>query len=286
VAGQRLTRGSALPLVLDLRDPWSLVERIPDDLSRRTWLWLAAPEEQRAVEAAALVVMNTPLARDAMRARHPGRADRIRAVLNGCDDEPLPPPRPGRRFVIAYLGTIYLDRDPTLLFRATARVAHELGLGPGDLSIEFMGEAGDVRGVPTEAIAEREGAAPYFRRHPPAPRAAAMEFLAGASLLVNLHQDSRMAIPSKIFEYVRFPAWVLALAEPGSASELALRGTAALVVPPGDVDAIASALRHCIVEFRAGKRPEPVAHGSALSRRAQAALLFDALDAAAPWPRR
>lgn len=286
VAGRRLARGSALPLVLDLRDPWSLVERIPDDLSRRVWLRLAAPEERRALAAAALVVMNTPLARDAMRARYPAHAERILCVMNGCDDETLPPPRRGARFVIAYLGTIYLDRDPTLLFRAAASVARELGLGPADLSVEFMGEAGHVRGVPTEAIAEREGIGPFFRRHPPAPRAAAMEFLAGASLLVNLHQDSRMAIPSKIFEYVRFPAWVLALAEPGSASELALRGTSALVVPPGDAPAIAAALRRCVVDFRAGKRPEPVADGSALSREAQAAILFDALEAAAPWPRR
>jgi len=52
-----------------------------------------------------------------------------------------------------------------------------------------------------------------------------------------------MAIPSKVFEYMRYEAWLLALAEPRSATAQLLRDTPADVVRPDDVDALAGVLR-------------------------------------------
>src|SRR5262249_13645677 len=109
-------------------------------------------------------------------------------------------------------------------------------------------------------------------------RREAAEFLARASMLLNLPQDSHQAIPSKVFEYMRFPAWLLALEEPGSATDLILRGTAADVALPGDVDRIAGILRTRYRQHREGHVPRPLAAEGRLSRRAQARLLFDAID--------
>lgn len=277
-AGRLLARAAGLPHVIDLRDPWSLVERLPELVASPVWLRLAEKLERRAVRDAALVVANTEVARDAMQGIYPERADDIVAVPNGCDEDPIPAVAPPERFTVAYLGSIYLDRDPTLLFRAAARLVGRLGLGPDQLAIEFMGEAGHVHGTPTDELAARMGLGAFFRRHPPQPREKALDFLARASILVSLAQDSHMAIPSKIFEYARFPAWVVVLAERGSATEVLLRGSGADRIAPRDEDGLFEALHEHYLQHVRGERPEPIGAQAGLSRRAQADRLFDALE--------
>jgi glycosyltransferase involved in cell wall biosynthesis len=279
-AGRRLACTAALPLAIDLRDPWSLVERLPDSLASPLWLRASSRGEARVMREASLVVMNNEPARDAMRALYPQYAERILAVPNGVDDDPLPQPpsseaERARRFVVAYAGTVYLDRNPRNLFRAAARVVRELSLGPERFGIEFMGETGPGW---IEAMAAEEGIGPFVAVHPAGPRLAAAAFLTRASVLVNLPQDSHLAVPSKIFEYMRYEAAILALAAPGSATAALLRDTDADVVDPEDVDGIAGALLRRVREHQAGQRPRALAACERFSRRAQADRLFDALE--------
>jgi glycosyltransferase involved in cell wall biosynthesis len=277
-AGRLVARATDLPLVLDMRDPWSLVQRLPEDLASPIYRRLAAWYERRAVAQAALVAANTEPFRLAMCERYPDARERLLTVMNGCD-EPVPASRHGTRFVIAYAGTVYLDRDPRLLFRATGRVIHELALGPSQIGIEFMGQMDEFwRGAVAE-IAREEGVAPFLSLHSPRPRREALEFLAEATLLVSLPQDSDMAIPGKIFEYLQFDAWVLALTTPESATGRLLEGTAAHVVAPDDLDGMASVIGERYRQFTRGTSPTRVATNGRFSRREQARRLLDAIDA-------
>jgi hypothetical protein len=223
--------------------------------------------------------MNTERARDAMRALYPQRAQDIITVMNGYDESPLPAVSRGQRFVVAFAGSVYLDRDPTLVFRAAANLVRKLDLGPDAFGIELMGNMGRIRGESIEEIAQEEGIEAYVRVHPPGTPRQAAEFLARAHLLLNLAQDSDMAIPSKIFEYMRYDAWILALEPQGTATESVLRGTHADVVAPQDVDAITAVLEARFSAHAAGESPEPHPNKQRFSRRAQAALFFHALDA-------
>jgi protein-tyrosine-phosphatase len=277
-AARRLAREKGLPLVMDLRDPWSLVERLSEEIASPIWLAMAAHYERRVVADAALVVTNTEPARLAMQAAYPESADRIITVMNGYDEEAVPRSRHGGRFTIAYAGTIYLDRDPRPLFRAVAEVVRSLGLSPEEFRIELMGEVKSYDGRPIEAIARETGIEAFVRARPPGPRREVMDFLADATVLLSLPQDSHMAIPSKIFEYMEFDAWILALASPGSATEFLLRHSTADVVSPHDVHQIANALRRRYHQYRQGLRPSRLARNSRFSRRAQAELLFDAIE--------
>ena len=101
-------------------------------------------------------------------------------------------------------------------------------------------------------------------------------------MLVSLPQDSTLAIPSKLYEYMRFPARLLALSDPNSASAKLLAGTDADVVDPSDVDAIAERFRRRYLEFAAGVRPVPLAADRRFSREHQAQLLLDGLDQLSP----
>jgi glycosyltransferase involved in cell wall biosynthesis len=202
-AGRRVARATGLPLVMDLRDPWSLVQRLPEAIASPAWLALAARYERQTIGSAALVVTNTEPARAALQARYPDARSRIVAVTNGYDEDVLPQSRHGRRFTIAYAGAMYLDRDPRVLFKAAAKVVRELALRPSDFGIQLMGDVETFDGTPTEVIAAAEGLEGFVGLRPLGTRREASEFLAEGSLLLSLPQDSDMAIPSKIFEYMQ-----------------------------------------------------------------------------------
>lgn len=278
-AAASIARDTGLPFVMDMRDPWSLIQRLPEPLASPMSLVLAARGERRAVTRASLVVMNTEPARDAMRLHYPGAAERIIAVPNGHDDDPVPVLDRDPRFVVAYAGTIYLDRNPRALFRAAAEFVRRTGVSPEAFSVEFMGDVASLDGVALEQIALEEGVGEFVRIHAAVPRREALEFLARASMLVVLPQDSDMAIPAKVFEYMCFPAWLLVFAAPASATAQLLDGVDAHVIAPDDVAGIASVLEARFRDHVRGVQATPLAAHAYLGRRARAAELFGALEA-------
>lgn len=278
-AARRVARTLGIPFVIDMRDLWSLDQRIPEELASPLWYRLADHFERRAVAECSLVITNTEPARRAMQARYPEKSSQIIAVMNGFDDEPLPGTAPDDRFMIAYAGSIYLDRNPRALFRAAARVIRELELTPQDFGIELMGNVKSFDGIPLEVITAEEGLENFVRLHPTGSRQTAMQLVARASMLVSLPQDSELAIPSKVFEYMRCRAWLLALANRESATELLLRDTTADVVAPDDLEGLTAVLRKRYLQFVAGTRPPRIADDMEhYSRREQARLLFEAIE--------
>ncbi len=277
LAGASLSRSLGIPFVMDMRDPWSLGERFAVDLGSTVFARDSIRNERRAVAGASLVVCNTELASQALRGAHPDAASRVITVMNGADDEPLPAPTERGAFVLAYAGAIYFDRDPAPLFRAIRRVVDDLGLSPSELRAEFMGPI-DPSPDALHALALELGLTDYVRHHAARPRREALQFLANATMLVSLPQDTETAIPSKVFEYSRFDAWLLALARPGSATALVLDGSAADVVAPDDAERLASVIRRRVEEHRAGMRPVAVGGDGRFSRRRQATILFDRIE--------
>jgi len=270
-SGREVSQRTGLPFVMDMRDPWSLSERIHESLASPLWLRLARRYEGVAVGQAALVVANTEAARDALAAAYPTGGERLIAVMNGSDDDPLPQFSSGYRFTIAYAGTIYLERHPRSLFRAAARVIRELGLAPADFGIEFIGAGSLVE------MAREEGIADFVSEGPVRPHAEALEFLGRATMLVTFPGWDPITIPAKIFECVRFDAWLLVLADPGSATDRLVRGIGADVVQPNDIEAIAAVIRKRYEEYRSGVRPVRAVADDRFSRRTQARVLLDAI---------
>jgi hypothetical protein len=267
-----------VPHVVDLRDPWSLNEMAGGE-ARSRYRVLAERAERHVVERAAVVACNTEPATAAMRARYPALADRIITVMNGSDDEPAPAPPRGPRFLMAYAGAVYAGRSPTELFAAIGRVVRELGLTPERFGLELMGFF-DPDAAAIERLAGAAGLEGFVRLHPARPRDECARFLASAAMLVSLPQVADMAVPSKVFEYASFDAWLLALATPHSATGMTLAGSTADVVDPRDIDGIAAVIRRRYEEWAAGVRPVAVGADGRFSRRTQAARLFDAIDAA------
>jgi hypothetical protein len=159
------------------------------------WLLLASQRERRAVRQAALVANTEPFRR-AMRRRYPppgcGSCDHGHEWR---DEGPVPVSRYGPRFVVAYAGTIYLDRDPRTLFRAAARLVRELALTPADFGIRVIGYVGRYDAVPVSQIASEEGWAVLSRssRH----ASPSDEALTQATMLVSLPSRRRSGDPDE-----------------------------------------------------------------------------------------
>jgi glycosyltransferase involved in cell wall biosynthesis len=277
-AGRRISERHRIPFVMDMRDPWSHVERLPEGIATPAWTRLAARYEAMAVKRADLIVANTEVARRQLAVTYPSRSADVVTITNGADDEPLPPQRRGGRFTIAHAGTLYLDRDPRALFQAAAAVIRKLSLSPDDMTLEFIGDLEAVGGFPIEEVARAEGISEYVRTGPSRPHREAMAFMAEATMLVTMSGTNMAAIPAKTFECVRFPAWILALSAPDSATDLLLRGTEADVAAPGDAARIAAIIEGRYRQHLAGVQPDPVGLDSRFSRSHQAALLLDAME--------
>lgn len=279
-AAREIAAQCGAPLIMDMRDPWSDESAMPEELRSRSWRRVARAHERRCVASADAVIV-TSKAHEALQVeKFPMLRGRVHTVMNGADADPIPPTRIGHRFVIAFAGMIYLGRNPRALFRAAARVARETNATPEEFGVEFMGDDA-CEGVPLAIIAAEEGLGAHFRSYSFRPRREALEFLSGAALLVSLPLRTAMTLPAKLFEYVRFDAWVLALAEPGSATAELLRDTDADVVAPDDDDAIARVIESRFAAFRSGVRPTALNHDGRFDRATQAALLFDKIESMA-----
>lgn len=281
-AASALAARHAVPHVMDLRDPWSLQQRVVEGIASPLWFHLTRRAERRALRRAALLVCNTVPFLKAMREAFPDYPARRIAVLNGWDPETLPVTPPRRQFVIAYAGSIYLDRDPSPLFRAARRVIERRAVGPERFGLAFMGYAKSYDGRTLESLAKEAGIGDFVRVYPSGGRREVLELLSEASVLVSLPQDSDLAIPSKIFEYMRFPAWLLALEKRESATGVLLSDTEAAVVDPQDVEGIAAVLDRCYQAFESGHFPAPIARDVRFSREVQGERLFTAIEAMLP----
>jgi glycosyltransferase involved in cell wall biosynthesis len=277
-AGRALSEHTGIPLILDLRDPWSTAEILHDYFATPAWFWLTRREEGRALAQASLVVLNTHALRDVMAEAFPAASSRMIVVMNGYDTEPLPPPtRSGTCFRIGYAGTIYARRNPQPLFAGIARVITELNLTPADIEIHFTGDVHEYARRPLTDIARECGLAGYLRTSGRVDRRTALEFMASCHVLVSLPWD-RLSVPAKLFEYMRFHAWLLVFAPPDSELVRLLEGTDADVVRPDDIEGVAAAVRRRFLQFREGIQPLPLSRVERFSRRAQTRRLMDALQ--------
>lgn len=274
--GMSVAARRGVPGVMDMRDPWAARRRVPDSLDTPLWFWLADHNQARAVSRACMVVANTQALAASIRATH--SSANVISVMNGYDEEQIPQVARGDRFVLAYAGAIYIDRDPGPLFRAVVLAARRLGVGPERLGVELVGRVTQFGGRGLESIAAENGASGFVRLSPPVPRSDALRFLAGAQMLVSLPQDSHFAIPSKIFEYMSYNAWILAMASPGSPTAELLRGTPADVVSPDDVEGMARVIESRARAYWSGIAPPRLADDARFGRRHQAGLLLDALE--------
>jgi len=285
--GHSLARFTGLPWIADFRDPMAQ-DDYPTDPA--TWRHFARIES-RAVRRARRSVFATPGAAAMYEARYPDRADRIRVIENGYDEEMFdgleaPAPQPsGRPLVLVHSGIVYpSERDPTALFAALRTLREARRIVAGDIVLRFRAPVHDAL---LRDLAKRHDVEDLVEIAPRIPyREALGELLAADGLVILQGASCNCQVPAKLYEYLRARRPMLGLADPsGDTADAMRRAGVAHIAALEDAAAIADTLERFVGDLRQGTAPVPdattIRSASRRERTAQLARMLDeAVDAA------
>ena len=238
-----LARCFRKPHVVDFRDPWVTKGRV-EALAKRL-----------VVTNAARLVVVSPGEPDELRAEFPGlERERVAVVTNGYDaddfvlDETVTPDP--SHVTITHAGTIYREtgRD---FFRAIDELMTERPELRQILRVNLIGDideehAGVIRRLESAGIVRMFGVQPHQ---------ATLAHLHRSDVLLILQRGGTSPashIPAKLFEYLFTGKPILAIAAPGSMTEILAASGIGATVPPGDVPQLAGAIRRLCEDVRAG----------------------------------
>jgi glycosyltransferase involved in cell wall biosynthesis len=254
LVGLRVQRATGLPWVAHFSDPW--VDS-PYATGARWQRVMTERMESRVVAAAQALVFVTEETADLVMRKYPrewrAKASvvphgfRSRAIGASASEERRPGP-----MRVVHTGRFYAGlRTPLALLRAIAKLNRERSLA-GELEVILAGP--ETEPYARDADLMGVGAVVSCRSRI-SPEAAAV-LAADADVLLVVDAPSEGAsvfLPSKLVDYLAFRKPILGLTPATGASATLLRRLEAHVVPPDDIEAIASALGDLLRRWRAGQ---------------------------------
>jgi glycosyltransferase involved in cell wall biosynthesis len=277
VVALRLSTWLRVPLVVDLRDPWTYGSLWRPRSQR-------SAEEERAWAArvlghAARIVFTSPLTLEAMSRRFPELPrERLITITNGFEEGSVQPLREiaSDRCLFRYIGVLNERRQPDVLIRAFAAAAADPEFR-ARARLEFIGNAGGHENKTQLA----PGCDVSFRGH--VSRADSLRLMAGSdvNLLLQTISEGEDVISGKAFDYLRVHKPIIGIVDAAGGDAWLLRETGAGPVAPWqDAAAIERELAAAFRRWRNGETLQLRQDVSRYSRRglaAQLAAVFDEL---------
>jgi glycosyltransferase involved in cell wall biosynthesis len=266
-------REAGLPVVLDLRDPWTL-EPMSFPQKPRPVQLAESRLESWCFHRAARVILNTERARDAYQRRYPNLAHKFAALRSGFDrsmfEELAPVVAPG--FSLVHFGNLYRHRGVEPLLRAMSELVAE-GL---DMRLACYGK---VRPA-DRATAKSLGIEHRLIERAPIPYAASLGVLRGAGgLLLTQPPQTSVQIPGKLYDYLCAGRPIVALSNNPEIDEIIARAGAGYSLRPADTSGLKTALRNLARNAAPQARDE--SYISSYDAPAQARALAHYFDEAA-----
>ncbi len=248
--GVRLKSATELSWVADFRDPWT--ENPFLSFPSRWHRWRNRQWEADVLSQADQVVSVTGMMTDKFRRLAGfGIPEKFITIHNGSDSKDFGKQRTdgvnNAVFRILYTGTLYGIQTANSFLAAVDKLVSDGRIPSKSLMTEFMGQDGTGA-----AITYRDR--PWFRHTLEKSHEVAINSTMDASVLLALVPAQGSYITSsKIFEYLRTSRPILALAPLDSEAATIIRSTrTGIVVPPDDVDAIATAILILFRSWQAG----------------------------------
>jgi len=240
--GQKLKSITGLPLVLDLRDPWSMHD---GKMALRPSFTASAVRriEKSFFSSADKVILNT----EACLERHLAHygsilpKSRFTAIRNSYDPTlfKAKTPEPFGTFTILYFGTLrrFVALDEFLAgFQIFLKSSN---LGPGDIQLVVMGELDDH----SIDIAAHYGVEAYLTGRPAVSLTESMKYLKAADLLLLVIQNEcTLQIPGKLYDYFASGTPIFAVSSNDEANEMIHQSNAGISVDGRMPERVAEAM--------------------------------------------
>ena len=251
---RRLSLGSGLPWVADLRDGW-LFEPPNPALRRPPWRRAleARLERQTVVHARAVVTATGPIAAD-LRLRYPAATAAIITITNGYDRAEFAGLARQRAadgfFRLVYTGSLSFSRQGTSADAFFAGVAALLRDDPATpLRVQIVGATSPAE----QAAAQEYGLGSVVTFLPAVSRREAHQYQLDADALLLITAAGQRSVATlKLFDYIGAGVPILALAQDNAAAAIVEQYRLGVTVAADDPAAIARGLADLMRQQRAG----------------------------------
>jgi glycosyltransferase involved in cell wall biosynthesis len=274
--GPALARATGKPLVLDLRDPWTL-----NFLQHNRPSWVREVEariEARLFSQAARVILTCASAAAAYRDRYPKFAEKIVAITNAFEPRELAHEPRYDRLTLIHFGNCYGPRSLAPVLHAIARLRDQGRLDPRELVVRNLGRISRA----DLDLAASLGLADQLEHEVAAPYEQGLAALARADLLLLFsYGREQLFLPAKLFDYMAAGAPVLCVAPASELSDIVASTRIGRSCDPDDVDGCAEIIMAAAERRRCASEPLRDPSGAALepyTARATTAALARLLD--------
>ena len=198
-----------------MRDPWvtNNIRTLPTRFHRMLDAWL----ESLVLHSADAIINVTESLHKQYMERYPDiPPNRFYLIHNGYDPDDLAaisqPAKAAGKVRIGYFGTVYIGRDPSVLFRA-ARWALDHGrIAPGTLEFVFFGRTR----IEVSKLAASIGVEDIVISKDNVPYTQALQEMAACDVLLVLgSRETDVFLPAKIFEYIGLRKPVIVVSDEG-----------------------------------------------------------------------
>jgi glycosyltransferase involved in cell wall biosynthesis len=256
LAGLALHRRTGLPLVVDLRDPWSL-QASKMALRPPPTRWAVRAAESRIFRAASKIVLTAEECRaaytEAYRNRVPG--ERFTVIRNAFDAGLFDdlPAEPSRGFSVLHFGHFRRLAPGEPLLRGFARFVARGGLSPEAVRLTLVGQ---IREEEQRLVSEL-GLDSFVDCRAPVPYRESLGLLRSADVLALVTMAGMaLTIPAKLYDYFAARRPILAVTDQPEPARLISDAGAGLAARPDDPEAIAIALERLRARVAAADRGE------------------------------
>jgi glycosyltransferase involved in cell wall biosynthesis len=258
VIGYFLSLLTGASLVVDFRDPW-IGEQVRDELCSETYKKLEAWLERLIITRSSKVICTNDNFLHILKNRyHDLPPEKFVTITNGFDPEEIaavPERALNARFVITYLGTFYLDRNPEKFIQAL-KTGIDAGLFSAmDIEVRLIGQVETAGNLSIRNLVSRNSLDGVVRIIGQQPHSVALQEMVASDLLLLFAPNQPNQVPAKAFEYIGARRPVLALTEEGATADLIRETKAGLVVRQDDPEGILAALKDMLALHQAKERP-------------------------------
>jgi glycosyltransferase involved in cell wall biosynthesis len=243
-AGLLATWGRNTQFWIDMRDPWSMTHEahLAENRVIRAERFFLRRLERLVFPRAARIIVNTREFVSVLKADEPGLD--VRWFPNGVDLEQLPTRDPDavEQGSIAYVGTLYGNRNLSSVLAALGTLARDRPEAAATLRLNIAGPLESPHREQMQEEIAAAGLTSLVSIHGVVPRAQALELLRRSHLALVLAQDQPMCVPAKLYESVGLGVPTLVIAEETSAAASEARRIGAMTLDGSDVEGMLALL--------------------------------------------